>query len=810
MLGYGYRVLIAGDPLNRLNLLNGPYAAILVTALAYFVAGRLGLWLAIPPGYATAVWPAAGVALTAVLLRGPVVSLGVFLGSFLVNLSIVFDDSSTQTLFHSLVVPACIGAGAALQAFAGAYFIRRNISPKPKLDTLSSITDFVFYAAICSSLINATIGTGTLLAAGIIAPHNYLFNWATWWTGDAIGILIFTVLLLTFFGDEKNVWATRRFTVAIPLSIGFFIIVLSFIAASQWEVSKQQATFTQKAENIQRNLEKAVTGKKEILQYLAALMSSSDVVTREEFARFVSQPLRRDTAIQALEWIPRVSRDDRNRIEQIAREDGLYDFRITEFVDGEIRAAADRPDYFPVYFLEPITGNEKALGLDLGSIPSRRMAIEHAIGSRTFTATESITLVQASGNEKAIILFLPYFSPERPNTAVGLFNVVFRINDLIRSAISDDLIDGVVLTISENAGDAGSTELVSTTALWPDSAVGEKLERFTWNSSLDVGNRSWDVSIVASQKLITASRTLVPWTILAGGLLFTGLLGAFLLYVTGATHRAQIKSEELNGALQELKTTQTQLVESEKLASLGSMMSSLAHELNTPIGIAVTAISALGDRVKSLSSKITGQSDGSSQHEMERFFAMATEAVGITHGNLDRAAQLIRSYKDVAVDRATDEVRTIDLATYLEQILIYLRPRFKRLPHKVTIACPHKIAITTIPGGFSQVMINLLNNSMLHAFKDGQTGEINISVEDRGSDVSVLYTDDGRGIPAADIDKIFEAYYTTRKESGGTGIGLHVVKTIVEKKLLGSVRLSSASGKGVRFEITLPKQRSGS
>lgn len=775
---------------------------ILLTAVAYFAVGRLSLLLAIPPGYATAVWPAAGVALTVVLLWGYRVSVGVALGSFLVNFSLQANTDNLIGLAESLAIPAIIGMGAALQAVAGAWLIRRFISPDPKLDTARVIATFIFLGAAVSSMVNATIGSGALIFAGIVSPDNGLFTWVTWWCGDAIGILIFFVLLMTFFSQEREIWRPRRFIIVIPLTLCFIGIVTLFVFSSRWEVSQQRLLFERKAENLYSELAQAMAAPKELLNAISGFYAASDNVSRDEFATFVERPLNTQPGIQALSWVPVVTRKERGYYEQLAQQELSRPFVFTERQGDGLGPASERPVYYPVYYLEPYRGNEKALGFDLGSNPSRLAAIQLAVRSRAVTSTESIRLVQETGEQKAIIMFLPLYTKENPEEILGLVDVVFRIGDLVQKAIPQDDAEGVVLTLTE-VNDRGETsQLLSTTEFWPDSVAGKQVGAFQWQKHLDIGNRDWLISVVANQDFLAASRTLVPWSILAAGLFFSGLLGAFLLFITGETYRAKNAAEELRDTLNHLRNTQSQLLESEKLASVGGMMSGLAHELNTPVGIAVTAVSSMVNVIGSLEEKLAAKTLG--QQELTSSLTHLEEGANIALGNLNRTAQLVKSFKDVAVDRATGDVRRINIREYLGEILEYMKPSYKRSSHDIQLRCDDALTMTTVPGSLSQVVINLLSNSLMHAFDEGVPGHILIEVERRAEGIYLVYEDDGRGIAEEEREKVFESFFTTRKGTGGTGLGLHLVSNIVSQQLGGSIRLTASEAGGARFEITLP------
>ena len=176
---------------------------IIPLALTYFAIGKLALLLAIPPGYATAIWPSAGVALSVILLKGYRLWPGVLLGSFLVN---VDGMPSSSSLLTSLFVPMVIAAGAALQAVLGAWLIRRYIGSRICLDSISEVFKFLVFACGVSCAASASIGTTALLSAGLLPAENYIFNWFTWWVGDGLGVMITSILIFVYFGEPRAVW----------------------------------------------------------------------------------------------------------------------------------------------------------------------------------------------------------------------------------------------------------------------------------------------------------------------------------------------------------------------------------------------------------------------------------------------------------------------------------------------------------------------------------------------------------------------------------------------------------------------------
>ena len=198
---------------------------ILLLALVYYVAARLSLLLALPPGYAAPVWPAAGIALAAVLLRGNRVAPGIWLGSFLANVAVAFDAGSSAALATPLLVPAAIATGATLEALAGAMLVRRSVGFPTPLDHVADVIKFLALAGPVACVLSASIGTTVLLLSGVLPPDQFAFTFWAWWIGDAIGVVLATPLVLTWLGQPRPIWRRRRKTLALPISLAFAVIL---------------------------------------------------------------------------------------------------------------------------------------------------------------------------------------------------------------------------------------------------------------------------------------------------------------------------------------------------------------------------------------------------------------------------------------------------------------------------------------------------------------------------------------------------------------------------------------------------------
>lgn len=262
-------------------------------------------------------------------------------------------------------------------------------------------------------------------------------------------------------------------------------------------------------------------------------------------------------------------------------------------------------------------------------------------------------------------------------------------------------------------------------------------------------------------------------------------------------------NRELGDALEGLRRAQHQLVEQEKMAALGGLVAGVAHEINTPIGIGVTAASHLESCTRDFARRFA---EGRlTRSELKAFSEVAGESADLILRNLHRADRLIKSFKQVAVDQSSESRRPIDLAEYIDEILTAWNPRLRRSRHRVLCEVPTGIRIETLPGAIYQVLSNLLQNSLVHGFADrDEGGTIRISAEVRDGRLHLRYADDGVGMDETVRARVFEPFFTTRRGAGGSGLGLHIVYNLVTQALGGRITCESASGQGVLFRIDLP------
>jgi signal transduction histidine kinase len=241
---------------------------------------------------------------------------------------------------------------------------------------------------------------------------------------------------------------------------------------------------------------------------------------------------------------------------------------------------------------------------------------------------------------------------------------------------------------------------------------------------------------------------------------------------------------------------------SEKLAALGGLVAGVAHEINTPVGVALSATSTMAEKNRVLSELFT--TGEMKRSDLTEYLESTREGVEMSLLNLNRASDLIRSFKMVAADQVSESRRSFNVREYVGQVLLSLRPKLKKTAHRVEVECDEDMVVESYPGAFSQILTNFIVNSLTHAYKEGQSGLIRIEIEKIEGALTLTYSDDGCGIAQEMQGRIFEPFFTTARAKGSTGLGLHIVFNIVTGTLGGTVTCCSAPGQGTTFQVRIP------
>jgi len=539
-----------------LNISARHIGGIFLLAAAYFVAAKLFVFLAQAPDYISPVWPAAGIALAGILLGGYRYAIGVFIGALAYNLCLTYVFQMRSGATPPFIMDIALSSIATLQAIIGAWLILKYVKMPTRLTKERSIFMLLLWGGPIACLIGAGIGCTILYGFGLVSPEKLGAAAMKWWVGDVIGVVSFAPMCLIFMG--KRISVTRKVLVIVPQLLLCMIVVIVFNYTQEAQKSKNVARLaeisTPYVDDIRLNLE----GSQEIIKSMRRYFNASDHVSREEFKAFVYNIFNERDGIQALEWIPRVTREERAEFIEQARKDGFHDFDITEKLNGKSVVSVERDEYFPVYYVEPYVGNEKALGFDPGhSNSSRQKALEQARDSGNQIATEKIVLVQEEQGRYGFLIFEPVYdtliSPntvqERRNTLRGFALGVFRIQDLVGATLERIENDNISLYIVDTTNNPDSHDVI----------YGEMPQDnlLSYRVPINFSERQWTLVFSPTASFAVDGVGVSSWWVLIGGLVFSAMFGAFLLLVSAQT---ETEARELYDEKREEKSVKIYII----------------------------------------------------------------------------------------------------------------------------------------------------------------------------------------------------------------------------------------------------------
>ena len=778
--------------------------SVLLVALAYYASGRLGLLLAIPPGYATAVWPASGIALAAALLLGVRVLPGVWLGSFAINIANGFDASSAQTLLNSLVLPAVIALGAALHAGIGAWLVRRYVGYRNILEQELDVVPMLLLGGPLACVVSASIGVGSLFLRGLIPAESVLFNWWTWWVGDSIGVLIFTPLVLAWSLRPRQQWLRPQLGLTLPLVALFAAVTGLFVYMSGREQARTQTEFDGWCNDLVRVVGRDLGDDLNAVYSIQGFFAGSDQVSRDEFQIFGGGLLKRIPGVRGLAWDVLVTQEQRAAFETQRRAGGLPDFSIRELDGGRLVPAGARPLYVVADYLVPAAGNAQAFGFDVNSEPMRAAALARARDSGEAVATPPLRLVQSPTDEPGVLFFVPVYRnglPHETATERALNLAGYAVAGMHTAAFMQQALEevraGAVLEVTLLDVTAGA-DLLYSNARQPQQAGG--LAR---SIELPVADRRWQLQIALPAQYLVAHRSWQAWILLAAGMSFTGLLGMFLLVVIGRGSRVAHLVEERTAQLQDANSrlareaARSERFETESRARAGQLVSTnreleqfafvVSHDLQAPLRNIQSFVGLLEKR--------HGEALAGEAKEYLQYLRSSAADMGRLIEDLLQLSRVNPKRADMEKLRAAD---------VLGMALANLRADIEARGALVEQAEMPEIF------GDASLLTQLFQNLIANGIKfqrPGAVPRVQIGVELIKGEWRFSVADNGIGISEKNIGRLFQIFKRlhTAEEYPGTGIGLVLCQKIVGLHG-GRIWVESKPGEGTTFYFTLPLQ----
>lgn len=501
----------------------GPVVGFALIA-AYAATGKLALLLALPPGYAAAIFPPAGIAVAAALIAGRNSLAWVFAGSFLLNAWVAYAATSAIDA-AGLAIAASIAAASTLQAFAGGWALRRFVAYPTGFDKGGDLIAFLLLSPVIC-LVSASLSVAALTAFGAFAAAEFWTDWATWWVGDTLGVIVVLPIVLAIAGEPRALWRTRALTVAGPMLATLAVIVYGYVRAAQWEFDASLRDFDTQSRGVARQFQAQFEEQEVLLQGIAAFMTHDpkEGVSRQEFQRYAARVLIHFPTVAAIEWAPRVVDAARSRFES-AQSAQIPGFRIRERDSGgSLQRAVRRPTYFPLTYVEPADANLALSGFDLHSRPDRAAALDRAWDFGEPVATAPLQLLQDKEQLTGILLML---KAGEGGYADGVVLTVLRVRDFAQKALPPN-----------RAGfDVCLADVVSQAVLFSSGKCAQSGPGF--ERILIYGTREYRLTMQPSAEYLQQHRSWASWMALAVALFGTGVLGAFLLLNAGTRQRRE-------------------------------------------------------------------------------------------------------------------------------------------------------------------------------------------------------------------------------------------------------------------------------
>ena len=537
-------------------------------ALAYALVGVLMLQFAIPPGYVTPLFPSAGIALFGVWRYGLHSLPGIFAGATVVHAAAMLRSDSEQLVWAFILIAA---AGAVVQAVAGYYLIRKILGQHNPLRDQKSVLRFVFLVAPIAGLFSPMLGVGLLLLQGIVPAQTLVFTAINWWTGDFLGILIATPLLLVFLGRPAEAWRKRRLSVALPLGFALLILMLVFYVARGWEHDRLQRNLERDAQQISHLLSKRLDTQLDLMLALERLASVHPRLTQQVWRTFALPLLERHPGTQNFGWSPLVQDSARASFEAQAAAESGRAFRILgrDEVGRITYTLAQRPEYLPILYVEPRENNLSVVGLDILVHSGTGQAARRSQRERRAIATAPFNLLQDAGAQRSIVVYQAVFRDDQVQS-LGVVSGVFRMGDAINAVLDGRLPSGLLLCVSDQ-GDSMPQRLYGPADC---ASPGWQAKTLRWQDELDFAGRQWRLQIVATPGYLFSLHDWGGWLILWVAAFCTSLLVVFVLLMSARAlrveHLVDARTRQLAAAGRRMALQQEELNQAQRISLMGS------------------------------------------------------------------------------------------------------------------------------------------------------------------------------------------------------------------------------------------------
>jgi signal transduction histidine kinase len=759
-------------------------------AAAYAVTGRLALLLAVPPGYATPIFPPAGIAAGAMLMAGPATLPGTFLGSLLLNLWA--GHALAQHLDRTTIAAAiAIAVASSVQAGVAGAAMRRLLGYPAALDNGRDVGRFLLLTPLCC-LTSATLSLIALYSLGVVAWPALGASWVSWWIGDTLGVLVALPLILVAIGEPSDLWRRRALPVALPMLACFALFVAIFARVNKWEHDEALLDFRLLSREIVDKLRAGLAEQQIFIEQLERSFTGPVALSRAEFRHLVQNLLLRSPTIQEVGWAPRVNLDDRLRFEAAQQRD-FPGFEIRQWdASGKPDHATDRPQFYPVTYVEPIDANRDEIGLDLISDRTRQAAVAEAIATGTLTTTAPLAPAEGHGDQPCILLVFPVVGgPNGP----GIVEIALKSRTFLERLLVplQGMIDIRLVDL-----DSGIPFYQAAAWMHADPAYEE---------TFAFGRRRYAVQTAPSRSYLEAHRRWQSWGVLVAGVFGTGLLGALLMLGTGYARRIQTvvvartrdlaeTNRRLQLEIEDRQQAEAALRQAQRMEAIGRLTGGVAHDFNNLL----TVVSGNAELLRE---------EAADDRAVRRASAILRAA--------ERGERLTRQLLAFS-RRQTPQPEAVALAVRMRELADMVTRSLRADIELAFDMQPGLWPVAVDPAELERALLNIAANAR-DAMPKG--GKLHIVARNRtcaaanpgdfgvtGEFVELTLSDTGVGMTPEVAARAFEPYYTTKAVGVGSGLGLFQVYGFARESG-GAAAIESAPGQGTTVTLLLPRAGRG-
>lgn len=767
-----------------MNTLGRGVALTAGTALCYFLLGKLGLASALPPGFVSAIWPAAGFAFAVTVLWGVrATALGIFLGSLATNATVGGG-------FHLDAVAACIAAGSTLQAAVGGAALMR-LMPNLELNDPRTVMRFSLLG-VASCLIAATVGNLTLIAHGFISWAQVPQSFTTWWMGDAFGVQIFAPLTLVVLAPNA-IWKQRRTSVGVPLLVAFLLSCVIYLYVRESDERQLQRDFVAAMAPFEHELRSMERSNGQAMRQLAASYRVRGEAPGPEFRQMAAEILASLPDLQAISWAPVLDAAGQAAYARKVQGDGSV--KPVNWPKGFQRSADGL--VAPVTMMFPMDGNEMALGVDLMGESTRATALRKALVSDQLTITSPLHLMQDPNGPGAMLLMAPISNAATQGVVTGVINLRF-----VDSALQST--PGVVWELREvRAGGVGEkTTWKSSKLTMPDFVGNTSLDRLGVYSQQHVtlGGKEWHMLLHIPHARLVANSSNSPLLVLMMALFACAILANFVLMRSGEQERIRAevleKTSALNAEIAERMAYQDALEQSKLEAESANLaksqfLATMSHELRTPMNGILGMAQLL---------MMEGLTEFKRNEFVRTILGSGQSLLAILNDILDLSK--------IEAGKMELNVSPFDALALVEDVAALFRESAKA---KGLVLVVQVVDTGARHMGDPIRLRQMLSNYVGNAIKFSEKGEIAIELAEgvnAQGDTTLEFSvrDQGMGINESKLSSLFNPFVqadaSATRRFGGTGLGLSIVRSLAIR-MQGDVGVFSRVGEGSRFWFTV-------